>query len=92
MEGEKHAPGLRHRDVSRRELEIGNDLAAVRSAWAGAVKAAAAALLPVTRGAAPAGALAVLLGTGLAVYTVATAVFARSTIGPMWVSLRGSKA
>ena len=71
--------------------ELGRALAAplLCTALAGG---AAAALLPVTRGAAPAGALAVLLGTGLAVYTVATAVFARSTIGPMWVSLRGSKA
>ena len=47
-----------------------------------------AVLLPQTESMTPAAALALLVSVGFAVYGVATAIFARSVVVPIWVSLR----
>ena len=48
-------------------------------------------LLPQSQSMAPAAGLALLVLAGLLVYAVATAIFARSVVVPMWLSLRASR-
>ena len=50
-----------------------------------------ALLLPATDRMTPSASLAALAAVGLLVYVGATAVFARSTLVPMWLALRGSR-
>jgi O-antigen/teichoic acid export membrane protein len=50
-----------------------------------------AALLPQTDSMAPVAALVLLVAAGLFVYIAATALFARSVVIPMWLSLRGAR-
>jgi O-antigen/teichoic acid export membrane protein len=47
------------------------------------------ALLPESRSMSPAASLAFLVSVGVVVYAAATALFARSVVVPMWLSLRG---
>jgi O-antigen/teichoic acid export membrane protein len=50
-----------------------------------------ALLLPQSQSMAPASGLALLVVAGFAAYGVATAIFARSVVVPMWLSLRASR-
>jgi len=49
------------------------------------------ALLSQSESMAPAGALVLLGSVGLIVYVLATALFARRVVVPMWLSLRSSR-
>jgi hypothetical protein len=70
--------------------DLGRTLAP--SAFCSALLAAVlVALLSKSESMAPAGALVLLGSVGLVVYVVATALFARRVVVPMWLSLRSSR-
>lgn len=56
-----------------------------------ALAATLAALGPLSAGLASAVALVLLAGAGAAAYVTASALLARSVLGPMWISLRGTR-
>jgi O-antigen/teichoic acid export membrane protein len=78
--------------VAARELKLsGSEMARALApcAISSALMAATlAALLPQTDSMGPGSSLALLVAAGLFVYFVATALFARSIVTPMWLSLR----